>query len=341
MKLRASWVALRMHQFEATVVIAGAAMVVALGLSISFRLDALGLDARCLDATRRSADGTGVGATCLAAAREGASVLGEVFLTGEGTLALSVMGLLPFVIGLVAGTPIVAREIELSTAQMAWSLSGSRTAWLARQALPLLLVVFGVSLVAGIVASGVAEWAALFGRSGFAMIGLHGPAVALRALAATALGLFVGAVVGRTLPAFLIGASLCVGLMLLLGGAKAAWISSLDPQLIGVYSEEHGGYEVEPRAITTSWGVVAPDGTLLSSAEARGRATKAGVPESDDIQDLPALQWYEENGYHLAPMGVREAEALRWAPYEAVAFPVVAVVGFAGAAAAIRSRRPV
>ena len=53
---------------------------------------------------------------------------------------------LPFIVGILLGAPLVAREIEKRTSSIAWSLSLSRTRWLALRAAPILIAV-GVALL--------------------------------------------------------------------------------------------------------------------------------------------------------------------------------------------------
>jgi hypothetical protein len=58
-------------------------------------------------------------------------------LAVDGEKLFMAMKILPFGVGLLAGVPIVARELEMRTAQTAWSLNGSRLRWLIRQVAPI------------------------------------------------------------------------------------------------------------------------------------------------------------------------------------------------------------
>ncbi|MGH2445393.1 MAG: hypothetical protein ACRDGD_05065 [Candidatus Limnocylindria bacterium] len=52
----------------------------------------------------------------------------------------------PFAVGVILGAPLVAREIDGGTAQLAWSLSRSRVGWLLRRIA--FITLFGLALLA-------------------------------------------------------------------------------------------------------------------------------------------------------------------------------------------------
>jgi hypothetical protein len=338
----AARVTLKQHHFEVAVAALAAVAASALGASIAWRIDALGVSKGCLDRVIASQDGFSAGQECFALVREGSGILGETFLTGQGTVALSIMGVLPFLLGLVGGVPIVARELEARTAQTAWTLSASRWRWLAHQVAPIAIVLGAVMLLAAFAAGPVADASVAWGRSAASLIGLHGPLAVVRAFAAFGVGLLLGALLGRSLPALFLGIAISVALLFVVGILRDTWTASLEPGVIAEISPETGEYQLEPRAETTGWGVVTPDGRLLSSDEAREIATAAGVPAAppDDVQDIPALTWYEENGYVLLPMGVSDDMALGWAPYDGLIFGLVGAISIAGAVVVVNRRRP-
>lgn len=340
--LKAALVTLKQHRFEVGVAFLAAVVAGVLGLTIAFRLDELGASRACLDSSVASQDGSDIEPDCFALVREGSQILGETYLAGQGTVPLSVMGALPFLLGVLGGVPIVARELEARTAQTAWSLSGSRNRWLVRQVAPIALVL-GVGMTfAALVAIPVAEYWVAWGHGGASdAIGLHGLLAVVRAFAALGVGLMVGAMLGRTLSAFLFGVAISLAVLFAVGSARDAWRANLEPSVIAQYTET-GEYQLLPRAVTTGWGVETPDGTLLSSADARQIATAAGVPAAppDDVQDIPALTWYEANGYVLLPLGVSDEMALAWAPYDGAIFGVVGVLSLAATVVLVNRRRP-
>lgn len=128
------------------------------------------------------------------------------------------MAILPWLVGALVGVVLVGREIEQRTATFAWSLSPDRRRWLLRRALvgavlvALLLAV--PSVVASLAEQHVYPWVAP--ESSFNDYGLRGHLVVARGVAAFALALLTGAVVGRQLPALLLAFAGCVGLAIVL-----------------------------------------------------------------------------------------------------------------------------
>lgn len=112
-----------------------------------------------------------------------------------------------FGVGLIVGIPLVARDIEQGTAQLAWTLGRSRTRWLLRR------LAFG-ALVAVVLLAG---WAVMTDVLGAAMQpnddlertfhfeGNRGMIIVARGILALGVGVLVGAMVGRQLPGLLLG----------------------------------------------------------------------------------------------------------------------------------------
>lgn len=336
-------VTLKQHRFEILAALVAAAAALAMGLLIALRIGALNVSDACLASVAGSSDFTAAEPNCLSLVQAGSEIIGEIFLTGEGSLALSVMGVLPVLLGLLGGVPLVARELEARTAQTAWSLNGSRMGWLVRQSAPVILVLGTAMALAAAVAVPVADASVAWGLSGSSLIGLHGPLALLRAFAAFGIGLGIGAALGRALPAFVIGGAMMIAVSLAADAAQTTWTAAQEPQPIASPSFETGESQVEPRAITTGWGVRTPDGELLSDEEGRGIATAAGVPPASehDDQDVQALEWYAANGYTLVQMGVSDTVALGWAPYDGLIFGIVGLFGLLIAAVAVNLARPV
>jgi hypothetical protein len=115
--------------------------------------------------------------------------------------------LIGFVVGLIVGVPLVARDIEHRTAHMAWTLGQSRTRWLLGRAVFGALVV--VALLAGLAVVTDVLGAAMqpnddLSRS-FHFEGNRGAIILARGILALGIGVLVGAIVGRQLPALLLG----------------------------------------------------------------------------------------------------------------------------------------
>ena len=123
----------------------------------------------------------------------------EIFLRNGWLLGLGV--------GLIVGVPLVARDIEHGTAHLAWTLDRSRTRWLLRR------IAFGVLVVVGLLA-GLAVITDVLGAAmqpnddlsrSFHFEGNRGVIIVARGILALGIGVLVGAVLGRQLPALLLG----------------------------------------------------------------------------------------------------------------------------------------
>jgi hypothetical protein len=135
-------------------------------------------------------------------------------------------GLFPVVIGLILGVPIVGRELEMRTAHLAWSLSASRVRWLLQRLLPM----FGV-LLACLSVVAMLEVLLLWTSSPGTFIprmdqlGSQGPTFVGRGIMAFGLATLAGALLGRTLPAFLLSAMVAISLALAGSTALAAGLA--------------------------------------------------------------------------------------------------------------------
>ena len=341
--IAAALVTLKQHRFEVAFAALAAIAVAVWALVIEFRLTSLGVPARCIDDWLIT--GPAGREDCAGAVREWGSILssGEGIFNGQGPLPLAAMPLLPFLVGLLGGVPLVARELEARTAQTAWSLFPSRAMWLIRQLTPVVLVL-GLSLVfAAFAATPVAADRVAWG-GGFASsdLGLHGPLVLIRAFAAFGIGLFAGALLGRALPAFVLGGVLCFTLLTASGLAKDAWRAGLPPVVIGEAPPEGGEVVVAPRSITTGYEWRTPEGQQISFQQARRIATAGGVPlpKADDQQDSAAGVWLAAHGYQLVIIGITDEMALGWGSYEAAMFGVLGLISLPTAFWLVQRRRP-
>lgn len=139
----------------------------------------------------------------------GCNLASESFFASYGNAEIFLRNgwLLGFGVGLIVGIPLVARDIEHGTAPMAWSLSRSRTRWLLRR------IAFGVVVVVVLLA-GLAVMTDLLGAAmqpnddlsrSFHFEGNRGVIIVARGILALGAGLVVGAILGRQLPALLVG----------------------------------------------------------------------------------------------------------------------------------------
>lgn len=124
------------------------------------------------------------------------------------SLVSSLLIFVSFAAGLFLGVPIVARELERGTSRLAWSLTPSRTRWYLARMVPVLAVLAMVTFGAGIALDRVTAATApgVDPANAFVNFGSRGLLIASRAVFIFAVGVAVGTIVGRALPAIILGA---------------------------------------------------------------------------------------------------------------------------------------
>ena len=129
-------------------------------------------------------------------------------------LSLAIVPVFPIVAGLLAGGPIVARELEAGTARLAWSLGPSRLRWFVQRATPILLLVLVAALAIGATADALAH--VLFPNvdldASFMSFRGRGLLVAVEAMLVAAVALAIGAVLGRAAPTLVLSLILVGGI---------------------------------------------------------------------------------------------------------------------------------
>lgn len=218
--LRSVMLTWKIHRFE---VIFAALVIAVVGVAIwwvSSQLLDLGLSDTCWP---RDEDGNFPSAEC-----DGLMSSFWNTMSGQGGYARIALTVAPSIIGLILGVPIVARELELRTTSLAWSLSLRRSRWLLARALPMFVIGLVGFIVLGWVGSGLFE-AMQGGRQGpdLTEVAASGPALVARGVLAVAIGLLAGALIGRTMPALVIA----VVLML-------AWSLVVVPQIQNVLTQD-------------------------------------------------------------------------------------------------------
>ena len=170
----------------------------------------------------------------------------------------------PFGMGVLLGAPLVAREIEGGTAQLAWTLAGSRAGWLLRR-IAFAAVVVAVLLGVLAVTSEILATALVPDRDlahDFQWEGRRGWLIVARGMGALGLGLLVGAMIGRVLPAILASAIVI--------GLAFTGLGVLHEELLrgeAVIWDQYSG-DLAPGSKYIADGIRTPDGTVYTRDEA-------------------------------------------------------------------------
>jgi hypothetical protein len=140
---------------------------------------------------------------------------------GLGGLVTAAVLVLPALIGLFWGAPLIARELEAGTHRLVWNQSVTRTRWLA---VKLGLVGLAVVIAAGLGSFAVDWWSDPIDKAGVAaaqaprmgplLFGARGIVPIGYAVFAFSLGVTVGMLVRRTLPAMAITLAVFVALQI-------------------------------------------------------------------------------------------------------------------------------
>lgn len=198
-----AWARLSFRLQRLEILLLGAAVVGASGLMLwwAFELDGLAV-------AYPDCDFFDPALACQAAGQR----FSETFSTAE--IVIRNTWLVGFAIGLVLGVPLVAREVEHGTAQLVWTIGRSRVRWLVGR------VAFA-ALVAGLLTALLAITTEVLATAmlpdidlsqDFNLHGNRGPLIVGRAMLGLGAGVLVGALVGRQMPALLLGVFVVGGL---------------------------------------------------------------------------------------------------------------------------------
>ena len=232
----------------------------------------------------------------------------------------------PFVVGLIVGVPLVAREVEQRTSLIAWPLARSRLRWLAWRLAPPLLVALASVAVLAVAADQMAH--AYFPNSdlGFVEYGSRGLPLVMRTALMLLAGVAVGALLGRVLPGLLLGIAVSVAVAVALQGALPHWASSTELSFTDSPMSNIGSMTTEVR-------YRAPDGQLLDAqaGEELMEAAYAASPDGEpDPSILPQEVFYGIAASRYAEVLLRESAGIGAA---AIGLGAVAFL-------AVRRRRP-
>ena len=227
------------------------------------------------------------------------------------------------VTGIVLGAELVAGELDAGMLQLAWTLEPTRRRWPAE---PLLVGgpgVGAVGLVAAILSTplAAAEHLDVDLTRSFVAYGGWGPLLPLRGLAAFAIGVLAGAVVGRSVPTLLVAA--LTAMVFIFGALVLARAS---------YPAELASGTVARDALVVSVGEVGADGRFVSRDAALARAP-ASLSEPDRYAWLDAQ-------YQAATTYIPGSDMPAVAVREAALLVAVAIVAIGASALVVDRRRP-
>jgi ABC-type transport system involved in multi-copper enzyme maturation permease subunit len=234
---------------------------------------------------------------------------------------------LPVLFGLFLGAPLLAREYESGSFRFAFTQGVGRTRWLMTK-----LVLLGAFTVAAtLVFTFVVVWwygplVALNGRLGAGTVfEIYGPVFVARALFAFTLGVLVGALVRRTVPAIAVTLAVWVGVVVL---AIAVLRAHLLPPLTALNSTVPG----RPWILTDTW--TSPTGQRLTTTQVSDLQYNAALAG----HKLDNLQYLAQKGYHQA---MTYQPAGRFWPFQWIETGALALLaaGFAAAAVWLIRRR--
>ena len=201
--------------------------------------------------------------------------LQDIFLGSHAVGFLVILTLLvPALLGMLLGAPLVASELETRTSQFAWTQGVTRMRWLAVRTGWLLL---GTAVFTGAVSALVTWWSGPANAqqaSGFnpGRFDIMGIAPVSYAVFAVALGIAAGAVLRRVLPAIAVTVAGFTGV-------RAAIFTMVRPHYLAAVTHVYGltqNWVPSGAAWQVAAGTVAPGGALIPVTD--GPAIAASVP---------------------------------------------------------------
>src|SRR5438034_1267984 len=289
MSLRGALLSFRIHRFESTVVVFAALLSVAVS-AVVITLFYGGGYASCF-----GNDQPVLSSLCQSTPAE--------WLPRIARLSLALVPIFPVIGGLLAGGPIVARELETGTARLAWSLGPSRLRWFAQRVVPIFLMFLVACFAIGVVADSllhlVQPTVAIDGSFvGYRARGLLIPTLGL---VVASIALAIGALTGRTVPTII--------LTLMLFGGLIAAADTVEKQVLLGEAVVGGDFQYSENNLWLDSKFLMPDGRVMSWDEViaeHPEFNEFGWDESSGIQ--PVALYIPGARYHDVER--REAAAL-------------------------------
>jgi len=304
-----SWLILsfRLHRWEVLASAAGVAILAAAMLWFAWQLRTLAAtDPGCLDP---------------AGYAPGCTQLGQRFyeLSSKAEWLSYLSWLAPFAMGLVLGVPLVSREVEHRTAAIAWTMSRSRTWWLVGRAAFLVVVMVVLLTVVAVVGEALASatMPAQHLDRDFTWYGRRGALIVVRGLASLAIGVLVGAWLGRVLPALLVAVFASVLIFSAISLGMDRWIEG-DAVVQKFDADRAGGRQLGER-------ILLPKGELIDYGELQRRGLAYEVIQDDLLWARP-----EDIGHMDRLIGYDRYLVVPGSRYPQIVLRESAVVGGAG-----------
>jgi hypothetical protein len=308
MSLRGLLLSFRIARFETTVIVGATILSLVVSAVVVLWWNAAGY-ARC-----GTDEGLAFSALCQASAAP--------WLERVARLSASLVPIFPIVAGLLAGGPIVARELETGTARLAWSLGPSRMRWFVQRALPSFVLVIVAALAIGAIAEALIHLTrpTVPLDASFVAFRSRGLLIAVQAFLMAAVALTLGAILGRSIPTLIVS--------LVLVGAIGFAVDKVETRVLNaeaVVSTDDGSFSEDNLYLDSRYRL--PDGSLLTWEELV--AVRPEVQNGENFEDITNANFYiPGERYH----DVERREAL------VLALVALAFVGL-GAAVVVR-RRP-
>jgi hypothetical protein len=319
--------AFRLQRFEIVAVMVAAAVIGLSAIIVRLRLDAVGVPASCWD--QWFGQGGQVVGDC--------NSLAQAFLSineDEAGKVMAAMAILPLFVGLFLGIPIVAREIEAGTAPTVWALVGARGRWLVGRLVPVLLILVVsmgfLAIASDFLWAGRQPWGPTPNMSD---LGLHGPGIVAKGLAVFGLAVLVGAIIGRTLPAVLIGVVLCFFLYTGAQIAQSAWLQAEARNHVTTSTENPE--QLFPGGTYFSQAWIGPDGQLIFDSQQAAALAPPGVDPYEWLSYGPA-----NGGLQTVQTGVPGSSYPAWVLIETIGFSLIGIVAIALVFPVVARRRP-
>jgi ABC-2 family transporter protein len=282
---RLGWVTWRQHR----AMLAGVAVLLG-GLSLYLLITGL-----------KIRDAYAAVAACRPAGSAGCQQLSQLFDTSYYSAAQTFAGLLqvvPVLIGVFAGAPLLARELETGTFRFAWTQGCGRTRWAVAKLVPLAAALTAAAAAFSLLFSWYYHPFFAEGNDGVLapqLFDLRGADFAVWTLAAFAIGVFAGVVIRRTVPAMAAALAAWTALDLatvlflrkhyappVTGLVQAGAVKGHIPWVVAQWWQGPAGQHVSPQTIRG----------LAQQAPAQIQA-KTQVKQGAD----PLIRWLGQHGY--------------------------------------------